>query len=450
MSNATGSLNGSEASYQPCQNPFCDKKIPVGQDGCPEHDGQEAAQLENSKRLIEARREKLQGLIDVASDPASAYAAVSDNARASFDEAVVKEILTAHARRAAKNALNPPVGWADNDRFQTRPVRNPPTVMPYFVDNPFETEYEETGLFYKMAINTIFGDAEVGKSLLNYAIHAHEINKGNHTVHLDFDNNTAEEAFWRVVDSGADVEDVRRLFHVAEMPSSLPAYDFVPTYVSLDCVNSAIAFMGGELNSSGTGVDQAYQTYLSPFVSQGACALALDHVNKSDKSQASNTIRKVQAVSGISYRMEALGDGGKIGSKWGSTLTPTKDRPGSGPPKEQVAAYIEFDGTASDGTVVVTVKREAANGMGTAIPDDITDAEERLIFTIVSGEYDGSLTVSNIEDEYKAKANNGKAVSRKTIMRILHRLREDGKIGGKQDSRGVWKYFAAIPEEVAD
>lgn len=438
--------NGSPDGTKEC-GPFCTEIIPIEQDGCRQHDGQDA----RARDEIEAKAAGVEASLAADTSSFESFTAgMTDEDRRISKRLVQNMVITDLAKREKNRILNPPTGWADlkSIRSMGRPKRNPPTVMPYWVDNPFETEHEEVGLFYPAAINTVFGDAEVGKSLLNYAIHAHEINKGNHTVHMDFDNNTATEAFWRVVDSGADPDDVERLFHVVEMPSSVPVYDFIPTYVSLDCVNSAIAFMGGELNSSGTGVDQAYQTYLSPFVLQGACALALDHVNKSDKSQASNTIRKIQAISGISYRMEVHGSGGKIGEKWGSTLTPTKDRPGAGPSKEQVAAYIQFDGTVGEGLCEVTVMREPKNGFDTVIPDDITDADERLIYSIVSEVFDGALTVSDIEKEYQGKG--GKAV-RKTIMRILRRLREDEKIGGKQVSpsnpASAWKYWAAIPSE---
>jgi hypothetical protein len=59
-----------------------------------------------------------------------------------------------------------------------------------------------------------------------------------------------------------------------------------------------------------------------------------------------NTIRKRQATAGPAYRMEVFGNGGKVGTRWASKLVPVKDRPGMGPERERVAAYVVFDGTA--------------------------------------------------------------------------------------------------------
>ncbi len=384
---------------------------------------------------------------DTASDPEKFYLSLNDTNRLAYDEMVLKEIRNTHARQAARDALRPPQGLADTSGFgaKGRPERRPPTVMPYRSDNPFtgDEEFEEVGLFYPGTINTIFGDAEVGKSLLNYAVHAWFVNQGKHTLHMDFDNNTAEEAFWRVVDSGAEVEDVEKFFHVIEMPTSVPQCDFEVSYVSLDSVNAAVAFMGGELNSSGAGIDQMYQTYLNPFVLQGACALSLDHVGHGDKDRASNNIRKIQSISGISYCMKVWGEGGKIGEKWGSTLTPNKDRPGSGPAKGSVAAYIEFDGTVGNGLCEVSVLHRVPEGTGAVIDDEALGDHEKRIYRVVADVGDGALSLNEIMKEYTLE---GGTLTAKSVGRILKSLRESGKINGEKtgtSAKSPWKYWPA-------
>lgn len=434
-----------------CRNAVDITKGTIFCDGCvtaqiaQDHLWEQAAKEEPIAERLERLRTRVK---DMATDPEKFYHGLTDKMRLNYDDRVLGEILNTHAKQAARDAMNPLVPWSDTKEIemQGRPERKPPTVMPY--QTPFGDD--EVGLLYMGAINTIFGNAEVGKSLLNYAIHAWFINQGKHTVHLEFDNNLASEIFWRVVDAGADQSDVVEYLHIAEMPGSIPTHDFEVSYVSLDCVNAAIAFMGGEANSSGSGTDQMYEKYLTPFVLKGACALALDHVGHADKTRASNSIRKIQAVSGIAYCMEAVNDGGKMGEKWYSKLTPTKDRPGGGPAKGLTAAYIEFDGTVGHGLCEVTVTRDLAGGADLVIPDKIKDQDSRLLFGIISATGDIALSTTEILRAYKDKGGES---SDSTVKGVLRLLVNEGMIGGEKTNAksktSPWKFWAVEPEETS-
>lgn len=320
-----------------------------------------------------------------------------------------------------------------------RPKREPPSVM-RLRDKP------DVGLFYPRALNPIFGDSEVGKSLLLYSLHAEHVNRGVHTAHLEFDGNAPEDIVWGIIDAGGDPEQVAKFLHVFELPSETPrvlgddGQPVTPMLVTLDAWNPAIGALGLEINSSPVGVDRVVQTFITPFTSQGACAIILDHVGHQHQERASHSIRKRQVVSGVMYRMEVEGVAGRVGERWMSRLVVVKDRRGYSPPNGQTVAHIVFDGTAGDGTVRVDAWHLPPLGDAARVQAIESEELSGVIQRVLRDAYPSMLSVSQIQDECGG-------ASRSTVLRELNRMREEGIIQGEQ--RGNAKtspwYFGALP-----
>lgn len=363
----------------------------------------------------------------------------------SYKTSMIQQLASQNAKldRIASELGDENNGWVDVADIIAHGAQppEPPDVM-CFADDPHR------GLLYAGRYNSIFGDGGQGKTLLTAAIQADYINRGQHVVHLEYDNNPPQQIVWRVIASGARPEQVAEFFHVRVSTTVIPKYDFKPSLVTLDSVNAAISAFDVDPNSSSRGVDMMIQRLIEPFTMRGATALALDHVGHSEQDRPSNNRRKIQAVQGIMLRVEREGPG-RVGERWMSRLTVIKDNPGwCGVDVGAVLGYSVFDGRADDGTVQVSLWRsplaelaQAAVAQMRTVADELLDvlrtADQRLSTTQVH---------NRVKEVYTESYPHQTAPTKRTMERHLNQLVGQGLVNFVRQGAGenAPKYWFAV------
>lgn len=287
------------------------------------------------------------------------------------------------------------------------------------------------GLFYEDRWNRLFGPSGCGKSRLLYAALAREIAQGHHVLHLEFDGNNAEVIVWGVIDAkvpGCDPELVAEFLHVELMPTELPDVGYPIALCTIDSENAVIASLGEDLNASGTGVDRMAQTFIEPLTSTGTTVVSIDHTGHADATRERHSARKKEAITGISYQVEVVGDGGRVGDRWAARLIVRKDRPAwCGVKDGGTVAYVVFDGRAGDGSCDV----HAVHDLPLDLASDVAhEGEGTDLEQVVLGIIDdtGRIPMSTAQ---VVKAVGDRSTDR-AVRRVLTRLHQRGFIDGER------------------
>lgn len=193
------------------------------------------------------------------------------------------------------------------------------------------------GLFYPGKVNTIAGESESGKTWLALLGCVTEINRGNHVVYLDFEDD-AGGVVTRLLVLGAHPDDVLDRFHYVRPESSPMLTDLdsfmatvttvMPTLAVLDGVTEAMSMLGLELKDN-TDIAKFGRHLLRPFVKLNAAMVTLDHVVKSAENRGRYSIggvHKVNGLNGVMYVVEPIHPFG-IGLTGRSRVRISKDRP---------------------------------------------------------------------------------------------------------------------------
>ncbi|WP_405591287.1 hypothetical protein [Streptomyces sp. NBC_01092] len=163
------------------------------------------------------------------------------------------------------------------------------------------------GLFYPGLVNGVYGDASVGKSVIQAEVEARTLADGGIVVHWEFDNNPVMVIVSRLLHAGAKPEDIRGRFHVLYSTLDRDALtDDVQRavkLVTLDALNPAVTSLGGDPYHPG-GIDNAVREFFAPFTLHGACGVFVDHVGHESKDRQAGSIRKAQAVQGALYECQ--------------------------------------------------------------------------------------------------------------------------------------------------
>ncbi|KQX63430.1 bifunctional DNA primase/polymerase [Streptomyces sp. Root1310] len=164
-----------------------------------------------------------------------------------------------------------------------------------------------SGLFYPGLVNGVYGDASVGKSVIQAEVEARTLADGGIVVHWEFDNNPVTVIVARLLHAGATREHIEGRFHVLYSTLDRDALtDDVQRavrLVTLDALNPAVTSLGGDPYHPG-GIDNAVREFFAPFTLHGACGLFVDHVGHESKDRQAGSIRKAQAVQGALYECQ--------------------------------------------------------------------------------------------------------------------------------------------------
>jgi hypothetical protein len=193
------------------------------------------------------------------------------------------------------------------------------------------------GLFYPGRLNDVSGESEGGKTWLALIACLVEINRRNHVVYLDFEDD-AGGVVSRLLLLGAQRESIAQYFHYVR-PDIAPGKGDIevflrlvsaagPTLVILDGVTEAMAMFGLELKEN-TDVAAFGQKLLRPLAATGAAVVTLDHVVKNSENRGRYSLggaHKLNGINGVKYIVEAVHPFG-VGLTGRSRVRIAKDRP---------------------------------------------------------------------------------------------------------------------------
>ncbi|WP_328449904.1 AAA family ATPase [Streptomyces sp. NBC_00386] len=193
------------------------------------------------------------------------------------------------------------------------------------------------GVLYPGRMNSIAAESEAGKTWLALVLVLQELNRGNHVVYQDFEDEAAG-VVGRLLNMGADIGDVLERFHYIRPEEPLSAVDLMdlgevlrlrPTLAVVDGVTEGMSLHGLNINDN-KDVAVFGRRILRPLQEAGPAVLTLDHVVKSADSRgryAIGGVHKLNGLNGVMYLMENVKPFG-IGVKGKSRVRVAKDRPG--------------------------------------------------------------------------------------------------------------------------
>jgi hypothetical protein len=195
------------------------------------------------------------------------------------------------------------------------------------------------GLFYPGKSHTISSESEGGKTWFALSACLDEINRGNHALYVDFEDDEGG-IVGRLLGLGADRNMVRDRFHYLRPESPLGSGvhhddlaqllgDLKPTIGVIDGITEALTLHGLDPNSN---LDVAkFGRILPGFIAErGPAAVSLDHVTKSTETRgryALGAVHKLNGLDGAAYVLENRAPFG-VGLTGRSTIKIAKDRPG--------------------------------------------------------------------------------------------------------------------------
>lgn len=255
------------------------------------------------------------------------------------------------------------------------------------------------GLFYRGAVNSVFGDPESGKTWVVLAAIAEQVLDRQPALFIDLDHNGAASIVSRLFALGVpkrllsdpklfrytapeDATDVMRVIEDAR--------HWHPSLVAIDSVGELLPIYGASSNSA-DDYTRVHKTAIKPFAQIGAGVVAVDHEAKNSASReygAGGTMAKKRAVDGAYLRCRVVdpfapGRGGK------AELTIAKDRHGGlraarvSDEREPLAAKFEMSVPASfpeslRWTLIAPVLGERATAQQRVADDKLADIVGKL------------------------------------------------------------------------
>lgn len=193
------------------------------------------------------------------------------------------------------------------------------------------------GVLYPGRMSTVAAESEAGKTWLALILVLQELNRGNHAVYLDFEDEAAG-VVGRLLSMGANMDDLLERFHYIRPEEELSTVDLMdlkevltlgPTLAVVDGVTEGMSMHGLNINDN-KDVAVFGRKVLRPIQDAGPAVVTLDHVVKSNENRgryAIGGVHKLNGLNGVMYLMENIKPFG-IGVKGMSRLRIAKDRPG--------------------------------------------------------------------------------------------------------------------------
>lgn len=193
------------------------------------------------------------------------------------------------------------------------------------------------GVLYPGRMSTVAAESEAGKTWFALVLVLQELNRGNHVVYEDFEDEAAG-IVGRLLKMGASVDDVLERFHYVRPEEPLSVADLIdlkevlalgPTLAVVDGVTEGMSLHGLNINDN-KDVAVFGRRVLRPLQEAGPAVVTLDHVVKSADNRgryAIGGVHKLNGLNGVMYLMENVKPFG-IGVKGKSRIRIAKDRPG--------------------------------------------------------------------------------------------------------------------------
>ncbi|MFD5227422.1 AAA family ATPase [Streptomyces qaidamensis] len=193
------------------------------------------------------------------------------------------------------------------------------------------------GVLYPGRMSTIAAESEAGKTWFALILALQELNRGNHVIYMDFEDEAAG-VVGRLLKMGANITDVLAAFHYVRPEEPLGPVDLVdlnevlalgPTLAVVDGVTEGMSMHGLNINDN-KDVAVFGRKVLRPLQDGGPAVVTLDHVVKSNENRgryAIGGVHKLNGLNGVMYLMENVKPFG-IGVKGRSIIRIAKDRPG--------------------------------------------------------------------------------------------------------------------------
>ncbi|MFF7754373.1 AAA family ATPase [Streptomyces sp. NPDC007971] len=193
------------------------------------------------------------------------------------------------------------------------------------------------GVLYPGRMSTVAAESEAGKTWFALVLVLQELNRGNHVVYMDFEDEAAG-VVGRLLSMGANIDDVLERFHYIRPEEPLSAVDLVdlaavlqlgPTLAVVDGVTEGMSLHGLNINDN-KDVAVFGRRVLRPLQDAGPAVVTLDHVVKSADNRgryAIGGVHKLNGLNGVMYLLENVKPFG-LGVKGRSIVRIAKDRPG--------------------------------------------------------------------------------------------------------------------------
>jgi KaiC/GvpD/RAD55 family RecA-like ATPase len=285
-------------------------------------------------------------------------------------------------------------------------------------------------MLYRGHVNGIHADSGVGKGWVAAIVAVQELNAGMRVAWVSFEDPDERLVVTRLLELGAQPDDVERLLHYYAPPSTPFTADAVElvakaarvhgiTLIVIDSVGEAFGLEGINEDKDAE-VGPWLRRVARPLADTGAAVLLIDHATKAKDNPLypSGSKRKRAAITGASYLLESPQPltrerGGRL------TLTCAKDRHGHYR-RGEVVAEVVFTVYPDDGMTVHVWAPDPA--------DQTKSASDAL-----------SLKLQRAA--VQAAKDAGEALSQR---RLLQRMKDAGAKGGVEAKR------AAIEEAIAD
>ncbi|MFF5759654.1 AAA family ATPase [Streptomyces longwoodensis] len=193
------------------------------------------------------------------------------------------------------------------------------------------------GVLYPGRMSTVAAESEAGKTWFAMILTIQELNRGNHVLFLDFEDEAAG-VVGRLMAMGADADALLDRFHYVRPEEPLGIADMVdlaeilalgPSLAVVDGVTEGMSLHGLNINDN-KDVAVFGRKVLRPLQDAGPAVVTLDHVVKSTDNRgryAIGGVHKLNGLNGVMYLMENIQPFG-IGVKGRSRIRIAKDRPG--------------------------------------------------------------------------------------------------------------------------
>ncbi|MEU5112014.1 AAA family ATPase [Streptomyces longwoodensis] len=316
------------------------------------------------------------------------------------------------------------------------------------------------GVLYPGRMSTVAAESEAGKTWFALILVLQELNRGNHAVYLDFEDEAAG-VVGRLLSMGASMDDVLERFHYVRPEEPLSTIDLMdlkavlqlaPTLAVVDGVTEGMSLHGLNINDN-KDVAVFGRRVLRPLQDAGPAVVTLDHVVKSADNRgryAIGGVHKLNGLNGVMYLMENVKPFG-IGVKGKSRIRVAKDRPGqlrkeSLPHDSGLYWFADLVVDATEPDLVEAVLYAPSESGLEAARAAREDAETlRLQEEVVAAvrRAPGPLTTRDIEDRVKGRGADIRAATAALVdaKRIvvepgprgskLHRLADADAVGGE-------------------
>jgi hypothetical protein len=255
-------------------------------------------------------------------------------------------------------------------------------------------------LFYKKAVNALFGDSNSAKSYIALLFAKQEMERGNRVVYIDLES-SGHSVVARLKAYGVDpamgkdrfiyikpvgpYRDAERLFLEAVVAEA------EPSLVVIDTMGEGLAIQDANSYDE-KDVTSWMQSVPAPIAAMGPAVLLVDHVGNSDeaKTRQVGSFRKRAAVSGAAYSADMTVPHAK-GREGQTLLTCRKDREGWFANGQPVALFVmEDDENGRNAQVELRVPPARASGPkrtrvqecaeaidGLELPEDVSEYKIR-------------------------------------------------------------------------